>query len=63
MEQGDIMIVQSPSGINTMELLAVLSYCIKVKWGNGIEEWLYKADFKPANAYVMAKIKVLQVIK
>ncbi len=56
----DSYMVKTNAGINTMLVLVELTYSVKVRWGNGIEEWIYKSDFKAANSYVDPKIIIIE---
>lgn len=60
MNQGDTYIVQTKSGICTMKIIAETSKCVKVYFGNGCTEWVYKDDFKSQHSYVDPKKKILE---
>ncbi len=62
MRTDDEYIVKSTTGIAFMKVLAETTYCVKIKWRNGIEEWVYKTDFKSLNSYVDPKKMILQRI-
>ncbi len=61
MEINDRYIVQTNSGVNKMEVIAVTSdkKAMKVKWGHGECEWLYLADFKSVNDFARPQKTVL----
>lgn len=60
MQPGDTYIVQTNSGVCTMKVIAETTQCVKVYFGNGCEEWIYKTDFKSKHSYVDPKKKILE---
>jgi len=60
MHPGNTYIVKTSSGICTMKVIAETTTCVKVHYGNGVDEWVYKTDFKSNHSYVDPKKKILE---
>jgi len=62
METGQKYIIKHESGISIMQVIFETSHCFKIRWDNGIEEWIYKSDFKSIHSYIDPKKIVLHKI-
>jgi len=60
MEKDETYIVKTSTGVCTMKIIAVTSTAVKVHFGNGCTEWVYKTDFKSNHSYVDPKKKILE---
>lgn len=60
MKVDDLYIIKTSSGICTMKIIAETTSCMKVYYGNGIYEWVYKTEFKSNHSYVEPKKKILE---
>lgn len=60
MQPGNKYIVKTATGINTMQIITQTVNCVKVSYGNGCVEWVYRTDFKTCHGYIDPKIKILE---
>jgi len=60
MQKDETYIVKTSTGVCTMKILAVTSAAVKVRFGNGCTEWIYKTDFKSKDSFVDPKKKILE---
>ena len=62
MQPGNSYIVKTDTGVNTMTVIAVTTVAVKVCFGNGCQEWIYKTDFKSNHSYIDPKKIIIEQI-
>jgi hypothetical protein len=62
MSNGEVYIIKSDGCIGIVTVVFSGSFCIKLKWMNGITEWIYRDDLRAPNKFVDPKIMIIEKI-
>jgi hypothetical protein len=62
MRKGASYIVHTSAGINAMTVLFLTTDAVKVRWRNGITEWIWLSEFQSPFDFIDPKKKILETI-